>query len=83
MWQRIGLRIIGVGLGLLALWFYIRGFYAVGNGDFHPSVNYKGVGTFSNRDLRISIVLAVGGVIAFGFSLPCNEKTDDDDQNKF
>lgn len=80
-WQRITFRILGIVLLLLALWAYIRGFYAVGNGDLQFSSNYRGVGTLSNRDLRLSLVLALGGVIVFGLSFPSNEITDDDEKD--
>jgi hypothetical protein len=80
-WQRITFRILGIVLFLLALWAYIRGFQAVGNGDLQFSVNYKGVGTLSNRDLRLSFVLALAGVIVFGLSFPSNEVNNDDEKD--
>jgi hypothetical protein len=76
----MALRILGIVLFSFALWAYFRGFYAVGNGDFHFSINYKGVGTLSNRDWDLFLILALGGIIAFGLSFPSNERTDDDEK---
>jgi len=79
-WQRICLRILGIVLVLLALWAYIRGFYAFGNGDIEFGWGSKG-GSVSNRDLRLSLVLALAGFVVFGLSFPSNEIPDDDEKD--
>jgi hypothetical protein len=79
-WQRICLRLLGVALVLLALNFYVRGFYAFGNGDIEFGRSHSGVGVVSNRDLRLSLFLALAGVIIFGLSFPSNETPDNDDK---
>ena len=79
-WQRIGLRILGIGLLLLGLWFYVRGFYAFGTGDVDVGSNYRGVRMVSNRDSRIALILVIAGVAVFAnsFSGGKDEKDDKD-----
>ena len=80
-WVRIGLRIVGIGLVLLATKFYVEGYDDFQAGDRDVGRNYRGLTTVSNRAERIAFVLALAGVIIFGFSFPCNEKTDKDDKD--
>ncbi|HEY1662808.1 MAG TPA: hypothetical protein VGI03_10345 [Verrucomicrobiae bacterium] len=79
-WQCYGLRIIGICIFLLAIWFCLHGFYAFRAGDIEVGQNYRGVEMISNRDYRIAILLAVAGVVFFANSFPGDkdEKNDKD-----
>ena len=68
--KRISLRILGIGLLLLDLCFYVWGYYAFGAGDIDVGYNYKGVRMVSNRDSRIALLLAIAGVAVFANSFP-------------
>ena len=81
IWQRMALRVLGIALVLLAIKFYVKGYYDFQAGDIQIGHNYKGMEIVSNRAERISFVLAVAGVIIFGLSFPCNETTDKNDKD--
>jgi hypothetical protein len=68
--KRVGFRILGIVLIVLAIGAYIGGVHDFENGDidFRVGRTARGVTVVSNLAYRIALVLTVAGVMCFGYS---------------
>jgi len=81
--KRIGLRILGIILIVLAIGSYIGGVHDFENGDidFRAGETYRGVKTVSNMAFRLTLVLGVAGVICLGCSFPSGQDKNKNDKD--
>ena len=79
--MRFGFRTLSVLLFCAAIWTFVRSADDAAAGDVEMVQNYRGIRHISNRDLRITIVLLVGGIVCFGLSMPDKENNDKNDNS--
>ena len=81
--KRIGLRILGIFLIILAIGSYVGGVHDFENGDidFRSGQNYRGVTMVSNRAFRITLMLAIAGVACLGFSFQSGQDKNKNDKD--